>query len=61
MLAPHADSQLSSEVGSGATVGTLQTGYPMYRLQDKTRSMTSVHALPHALQLQTLPRCRGEL
>jgi hypothetical protein len=61
MLAPHADSQLSPEVGPGATVGTLQTRYPMYRLQDKTRSMASVHALSHALQLQTLPRCRGGL
>jgi hypothetical protein len=39
----------SPEVGLGATVGTLQTGYPTYKLQVKTKSKTCIHALPRAL------------
>jgi hypothetical protein len=37
MLAPPVGSQASFEVGPGATVSTLQTGYLAYKLQVMTR------------------------
>jgi hypothetical protein len=36
-------------------IGTLQTGYPTYRLQIKTRSRVCIHVLPCVLQLRTSP------
>jgi hypothetical protein len=40
-----------------APIGTLQIGYPTYRLQDITRSNTCIHTLPRGLQLWILPPC----
>jgi hypothetical protein len=42
-------------------VSTLQTRYPTYKLQVKTRSGVCSHALPHVLQHRTRPPSRGGL
>jgi hypothetical protein len=38
----------SPEVGPGVTIGTLQTGYLVYRLQAKTKGKACTHTLPRA-------------
>jgi hypothetical protein len=45
----------SSKVGPGATIGTLQTGYPTYKFQVKTKRGVCNHAPPHVPQHQNLP------
>jgi hypothetical protein len=42
-------------------VGTLQTEYPAYKLQAKTRRRACIRTLPCVLRLRTLPPCRGGL
>jgi hypothetical protein len=79
-VGPNCGFAASPEVSPGATVGTLQTGYPYVQAsrQDKEQGMhrrvatcpTALDpaspprwapALPHALQLWTLPPYRGGL
>jgi hypothetical protein len=51
----------SPEVDLGATVGTLQTGYPAYKLQIKTRRSAYIRTLPRVIWLRTLPPYRDRL
>jgi hypothetical protein len=51
----------SPEVDPGGTVGTLQTGYPVCKLQVKTSSRACMHMLQCVPHLRTSPPCQGGL